>query len=145
AASESNVSEPSGSFTAPVAPPPQLVLIAQRLLPAKQEEAGKETQGQLGVEPALGVDAVRAQGSAEAANGILLRLRHPGPIHRYVPRELVATGSLAGVRPVDEDGTTVASGAQVAELPVAVHERQWRLPHPIDEPRWVASEGVDHV
>src|SRR5439155_1107768 len=46
AASESNVSEPSGSFTAPVAPPPQLVLIAQRLLPAKQEEAGKETQGQ---------------------------------------------------------------------------------------------------
>src|SRR3954447_21935534 len=120
-------SQVSSALTGPIAPPTQLVFVAEGLLPAKHDEAGEQAQIEPAVEPIGGVDAVVLERRTEVLDGVLFRLRHPGPIDGEVPRELVAAGAFPWIGPVDERRATVGGGTDVAELPVAVHEREWRL------------------
>ncbi len=93
----------------------------------------------------VGVDAVALERRPEPFDRVFLRQRHPSTVDGEVPGELVAARALTGIRPVDQDRAAVGRDAEVAELPVAVHEGERRLPHGGHERRRVAPERVDRL
>ena len=61
-------------------PPAQLVVVAERLLPAHGRGHSEQAQAQLPVEPAVGVDPVSVQCRLERGDGVLLGGRQPGTV-----------------------------------------------------------------
>src|SRR5690606_8545951 len=102
-------SQPPQARPRVVAPPRQLLLVAQGLLPAELHERAEQAQLQLPLEPAGGRHAVALQGGAELLEDRLLAAspRQPAAVEGDVPGDVVAGGPLAEVDPVDEHRAAV--------------------------------------
>src|SRR5262249_1712276 len=100
----SALSQARDSFSRSIAPPAELVIGAEGLLPTEDDQAGKQRERELPIEPTVRGDAVVLDRRTEPFDRRFFRHRYPRPVDREVPGELVAARALAGIRPVDEDG-----------------------------------------
>ena len=80
-------------------------------------------QAELAVPPTCGVHAVVLERPAVGGDRVLLRARQPIAVEGEVPGQLPARRRLARIGPVEHDRSTVGTRAEVAELPIAGHER----------------------
>ena len=74
------------SLARTVAPPSELVVVPECLLPAELHQCTEQAQRDLRVPPRPGVDAAALEGTAEGLDGGLLRLGEPSPVQGQVPR-----------------------------------------------------------
>ncbi len=108
----------------PAFPPCEfLVIAAQRLLPAKLNQCAEQAQRQLTLPPERGVDTAFFQCGAVGSDRRLLRLRQAPAVNGQVPGQVTQRRAAAGLFPVQQDRPAGTIGAQVVQLPVAVHER----------------------
>ena len=125
-------------------PPAQFVVVAaESLLPAEQDQPAEQAQCQLALEPVLGRDAARLQCLPVRGDRGFLRQRQAAAVDRQVPRQVTERRAPAWLLPVEQDSPSLVIGAEVVQLPVAVHECLRRLVQRLDQRARVVGQGDD--
>ena len=121
-----------------------LVVAAERLLPAELDQGTQQAQGQLPVPPRPGVDAGVLQRVPVERDRRFLELRQAAAVDGQVPGQVTERRADPGLFPVQHDGPPRVVGAEVVQLPVAVHERMRRHGQRVNQRARIVGQWGHH-